>query len=769
MKQIKAYSSLTFSACFLFYLLIATASSAQKQTWKWYFGYNAAMDFSTGAPTVLYNSAMSQYEGSASIADENGNLLFYTDGLSVWNKNHQVMPNGTGMLGNPSSTQSALIIPVPSSDSLYYIFVCDGGTAHYSQLDITLNGGFGDINSIKNIFLAGNCAEKLAGVRAGNGEDIWVAIHENGNTLFSSFLVTSVGVGPAVVSNVGNQLVGNIGQLQFSPDGKKAAMASYSSPTLETVDLFDFDNTTGILSNHLGFPTPDYFQTYGLEFSPNSKVLYSGADPGYNGGIHAWNLEAGSDSAIIASDTIIGYGQGYNNGSFQLAPDGKVYVAQEGSTYIGAISNPNSYYTCSYNPFAVNVSPKMSGLGLPNFLASLFSPVNAEFFCLGDATLFYLNDTSAYSSVYWNFGDPASGNANIDSGAEVYHVFTDTGQYTIEVIENFNGGSTDTVYTTVIIVLAPTVSLGNDTSICIGDTLVLDAGNAGASFLWSNGSTSQTIAVTTTGTYAVSVFSGGCEGFASVIIDVVPCNQPFSASDTSVCQKFCISFFDSSTNNPISWLWLFPGGTPSSSTLQNPANICYNNPGVFDVTLITTSAAGNDTTVLDDYITVYSTPAFPTITVTGDILTSSYASSYQWQFNSVDIPGATNQSYTATQTGYYTVIISDENGCVSSSTVYLEVTGIDEVGNESDLLIYPNPVSNSFTLQLQEGLKGLMGEDISVRLINTLGQEVFSQHAIHFSPSMKMVVDVNALSSGIYFMEVRTEEYFVKKKIIISK
>src|SRR6185295_10516236 len=102
----------------------------------------------------LYNSAMSQYEGSASIADENGDLLFYTDGLSVWNKNHQIMPNGSGMLGNPSSTQSALIIPVPSSDSLYYIFVCDGGTAHYSQLDMTLNGGLGDLNTIKNVFLA---------------------------------------------------------------------------------------------------------------------------------------------------------------------------------------------------------------------------------------------------------------------------------------------------------------------------------------------------------------------------------------------------------------------------------------------------------------------------------------------------------------------------------------------------------------------------------------------------------------------------------------
>src|SRR6185436_9489400 len=86
---------------------------------------------------------------------------------------------------------------------------------------------------------------------------------------------------------------------------------------------------------------------------------------------------------------------------------------------------------------------------------------------------------------------------------------------------------------------------------------------------------------------------------------------------------FCIDFFDSSSNNPTSWQWSFPGGNPSSSTDQNPAFICYDLPGVYDVTLITTGPDGNDTLTLSNYITVYATPPFPTITQVGYTLTSS--------------------------------------------------------------------------------------------------------------------------------------------------
>ncbi len=252
----------------------------------------------------------------------------------------------------------------------------------------------------------------------------------------------------------------------------------------------------------------------------------------------------------------------------------------------------------------------------------------------------------------------------------------------------------------------------------------------------------------------------------SILFECYGSSVQFQASDKDLCEKFCTSFLDSSTNNPSSWLWLFPGGTPSSSTDQNPIDICYNTPGTYDVTLITTNSNGSDTLTLSNYINVYSTPAFPTITQNGYTLTSSPAASYQWQLNFTDIPGATNQSYTITQTGYYTVIIGDSNGCVNSATQYVLIDGISENQNDNAIAIYPNPSNGNFMI---EWVNGLPSEKISIEVLNTLGQKVFSSEEEIFTPSFIKEISLKNISAGIYFLEIKSENIFLKKKIIISK
>ena len=239
----------------------------------------------------------------------------------------------------------------------------------------------------------------------------------------------------------------------------------------------------------------------------------------------------------------------------------------------------------------------------------------------------------------------------------------------------------------------------------------------------------------------------------------------FASSDSDICEKFCISFFDSSSNNPTSWLWLFPGGNPSSSTNQNPVNICYTLPGLYDVTLITTSASGIDTLTFSNYITVYATPPIPTITQVGYTLTSSPASSYQWQLNSIDIPGATNQSYTVMQTGLYTVIVSDSNGCVNSANQYVLISGIDEL-IASNISIYPNPSNGNFIVELLQSEN--FGE-VSIDILNTLGQKVFSSVEKISSHEWKKEIDLHAAATGVYFLEITTEKEFMRKKILIAK
>jgi len=100
----------------LFILTILTTTlTAQKEANIWYFGHNAGLDFNSGTPIPLLDGAMNTDEGCASIADEEGSLLFYTDGTFVWNKNHEQMPNGDGLLGHKSSTQSGVIVPLSSN------------------------------------------------------------------------------------------------------------------------------------------------------------------------------------------------------------------------------------------------------------------------------------------------------------------------------------------------------------------------------------------------------------------------------------------------------------------------------------------------------------------------------------------------------------------------------------------------------------------------------------------------------------------------------
>jgi hypothetical protein len=117
MKKIKPILLVSFFLCFGFLY-------SQKQNNQWRFGTGQGINFNTNPPSIFNGVPISTYEGSASIADKTtGALLFYTDGVTVWNTNNQVMPNGTGLLGGStylSSITAAVIIPKPSSANLFY-------------------------------------------------------------------------------------------------------------------------------------------------------------------------------------------------------------------------------------------------------------------------------------------------------------------------------------------------------------------------------------------------------------------------------------------------------------------------------------------------------------------------------------------------------------------------------------------------------------------------------------------------------------------------
>ncbi|MEO5675087.1 MAG: T9SS type A sorting domain-containing protein [Chitinophagales bacterium] len=226
----------------------------------------------------------------------------------------------------------------------------------------------------------------------------------------------------------------------------------------------------------------------------------------------------------------------------------------------------------------------------------------------------------------------------------------------------------------------------------------------------------------------------------------------FGAAQTEICEKFCTSFTDSSNNNPTAWLWLFPGGSPSTSTSQNPSAICYYTPGTYDVSLITTNPDGNDTLTLPGFITVFATPDLPLISQDGLVLTSTPAFSYQWQLNAVDIPGATNQTYEVLQSGLYTVIVFNESGCQAASSISVIVSGIDHQSMQVLPIVYPNPFQTVFTLSFPDIKTG----NYDLQISNVAGQIIQTSREMIPASAFERKFDLSAFPDGTYFVRLIT-------------
>ena len=82
------------------FLVILYSTASHSQQWNnWYFGWNAGISFSTAPPQSPANGSLHTEEGCSAISNSSGNILFYTDGMTAWNRYHIPMPNGMGLVG----------------------------------------------------------------------------------------------------------------------------------------------------------------------------------------------------------------------------------------------------------------------------------------------------------------------------------------------------------------------------------------------------------------------------------------------------------------------------------------------------------------------------------------------------------------------------------------------------------------------------------------------------------------------------------------------
>lgn len=363
-------------------IALSFASLAQKEKNTWYFGDHAGLDFNSGIPVAITNGSMFTYDNCTSVSDNiTGNILFYSNGVDVWNSNHSVMPNGSGLLGNTTGGNSAFAVKQPGSNSLYYLFTNDAYAGsnglRYSIVDMTLSAGLGDITTTKNIQLLYPCTEKVCAVLHNNMQDIWIIVHGWNNDEFYAYLLSNTGLNATpVVSQIGSVHSGgtlgtynSMGQIAASPDGFKIGLAIFD---MNQFELFDFNRTTGVLSNAVILP--NYSKSWGIEFSGSGSKIYTSQWGGSSAStIRQFDISSFNQSSILASESIIGTATSpdpnYKAGYMQRGPDDKIYVAKFASTYLAVINLPNNTgIACNFVDNGIDLNGKKSQAGLPSFI-----------------------------------------------------------------------------------------------------------------------------------------------------------------------------------------------------------------------------------------------------------------------------------------------------------------------------------------------------------------------------------------------------------------
>ncbi|MDC7999036.1 T9SS type B sorting domain-containing protein [Gilvibacter sediminis] len=461
-------------------LLLVSLAHGQREAANWFFGSNAGLDFNSGEPVPRLDGVLNTVEGCETISTPEGSLLFYTEGRNVWNRIHEVMPNGEDLNGSFSATQSALVIPQPGSTNLYYIFTSDvvqayqdggaGNGFNYSVVDMNLAGGLGDISE-KNVNLLPQGSEKITGVRAADGENYWVITHFENR--FYSYFVDDTGLNPTpVISTIGPNIndFNNIrGAIKASPDGDQLAVAhSIFQPNFSgQFLLYDFNTETGVVSNEVVLGTDLVF--YGVEFSADSSKLYASGktingDTGATENINIIQYDLEAPDVVASRFTVADIPNPFISdlaGSLQIAIDKKIYHSIPNNN-LSVIRTPNfPRLDSDFRLYDTDLGGRSTKFGLPPFIQSFFeSIVDIENFCLGDETAFTITADDPIVAVNWNFGDPASGAANTSTLINPTHIFSGPGVYTVTLDVEYETRPTQRYIEFVEIGDAPIVNSG---------------------------------------------------------------------------------------------------------------------------------------------------------------------------------------------------------------------------------------------------------------------------------------------------------------------
>ena len=650
-------------------LLLSQVCLAQKQNNNWVFGKNCGVTFNTVPPSSFIVNGYN-VEGVASVSNRNtGSLLFFSgwDGsstyTSLYNRLSSQMPNGANIGGDiASSVQAVNIVPFLNDTNKYYVFTVtqyqalNPGMLCYSVVDMTLNGGLGDVVSgQKHILIDTNISEAMTVTEGCNG--YWLIVFNDVTNAFYAYSITASGVSstPVISSVPYKKTINGQKAIKVSPDRAKLGVVSFS----DFVYMHDFDAVTGKVTNGGIIDTsyrlqPNGSKTnvgfYGCEFSPDSRWFYVSA---YNlSTLYQYDVTKPTIGTILASRKIVSSSVVQFGGSLQLAPDGNIYLSKPLVKALGRISNPNvAAPGCTYTDSAVWLGPNGESIyGLPQRIVrpfvstgggSAFVATHYLTACLGQKPLVLRSPGGI--GYTWQDG------SQLDS-----FVATTEGAYWVRTTDSC------TTFIDSFIVKKKNIDTAHsrrDTVLCKDGVLTLTPINAplGAVYKWSTGSVADQIKISAGGFYWVRV-TGECSYLTDTIaVAEVKLTADVINVDTTICSNDSL-ILTGIVNPPLAAIKWSTGDTTTTTKVSAEGEYVlsaeFSGCKAIDRVIIThlpkiSIELGSDTEICADEPLLLPR-----------LVTSEQSDIYQWQ------DGSTTRKYLVSKTGRYTVQVTNKCGTI---------------------------------------------------------------------------------------------------------
>lgn len=597
-------------------LLTSTLCFAQKQNNNWCFGDTVGITFNT-IPISSYKALIYSHETAATMSNRHtGDLMFYTDGVTVWDATHVAMANGE-RIGEDTvkpdirtSLQGAVIVPFVNDSNKYFIFTMSQfgsskGTLRYSVVDMTLNGGLGDIiPTQKALPIDSGFTEGMTVMPACGG--LWLVVLKRNAPTFYAYRIDLGGLNlvPKVSFLTYNDAATGLACLKPSPDMRQIALTAYNGTNSKSfVALHDFDGRNGVITKgEIIDSNQMQGDFYACEFSSDSKLLYVTGFSQH--AVYQYDLRSGNAATIKASKKIVYQGD-LNLAGIQIGPDSNIYITKL-SDSLDMISNINAIAPgCTYTASAIGLRTMNSRLGLPqpvsyplgfgqNRIVNTYEYTK----CKGDTLT--LNTPDDYHVYQWQ-----------DTSKDRIYKVKEAGMYWVTMTDTINC-IVRTDYSTVEDVVVD-VEITDDTTLCDKDVIQLSANpqQPGTHFFWNTGSRDSTIYVNKAGRYTLTVLYRGCKKTDEMKLEIYPNISINLGLDTQLCNddKLLLPYIET-TNFEDEYTWSdgshgrsFTVSEPGTyyvevknpcQTLQDTITVTYRNCHIFFPSAFTPNGDGRN-------------------------------------------------------------------------------------------------------------------------------------------------------------------------------